>query len=309
MKQIIVLLLIFTFSFSQKTKSISSVVGKTKVTKGFHNYYFKTSTNELYLEISTFNEEFLYVNSLAAGLGSNDIGLDRGQLGSERVVKFMRYGNKVHLVQENLYYRAITDNLAEKSSVKDAFASSTIAGFKIVAESKSKVLINLTDFLLRDSHGISAKLKRQKQGSFNVDKLRSALYAERTKNFPKNTEFESILTFKGNAKGSQLKSVVPSNSEFTVRTHHSFIKLPDSNYKPRVNDPRSGFFGISYLDYSTPIHVDMKKSFIARHRLEKKDPTAKMSEAVDPIIYYLDPGTPEPIRSALLDGGIRHLKL
>lgn len=302
MKVFITFLLIVSLNFSQKSKSIKQFVGKTKLTKGFYGYYFKTETNEIFLEVSSFGNDFLYVNSLSAGVGSNDIGLDRGQLGSEHVVQFQRYGNKVLLVQKNLDFRAITSNQAEKSSVDDAFASSTIAGFKVVAETKNTVLINLTDFLLQDSHGISSKLKQQNQGNFKADKSRSAIYPNRTKNFPKNTEFESLLTLTGSAKGSHLRSVLPNNSALTVRTHHSFIKLPDSNYKPRVNDSRSGYFGIDYQDYSTPIHIDMNKSFIARHRLEKKNPEAKISEAKEPIIYYLDPGTPEPIRSALLDG-------
>ena len=124
-----------------------------------------------------------------------------------------------------------------------------------------------------------------------------------TYNFPKNTEFESILTFKGNAEGAWLRSVTPTPNAVTVRTHHSFIELPDSNYTPRLFDPRCGFFNISYQDYATPIEEPLVKRFIVRHRLEKKDPSAALSEPVEPIVYYVDRGAPEPVRSALIEGG------
>ena len=128
------------------------------------------------------------------------------------------------------------------------------------------------------------------------------MYLPRTKNFPLNTEVEATLTFAGDDPGQWVKDVTPSPESITVREHHSFVQLPPPGYKPRAYDPRSGFFGISYMDYATPISEPIVKRFIARHRLEKKDPTAAMSEAVEPIVYYLDRGTPEPIRSALLEG-------
>jgi hypothetical protein len=99
-----------------------------------------------------------------------------------------------------------------------------------------------------------------------------------------------------------VRDVTPSPESITVREHHSFVQLPPPGYKPRAYDPRASFFGIGYMDYATPISEPIVKRFIARHRLEKKDPTEAMSEAVQPIVYYLDRGAPEPIRSALLEG-------
>lgn len=256
----------------------------------------------MFLEVDKINQEFLYVNSLAAGIGSNDIGLDRGQLGGERVVKFEKHGNKLLLIQPNYDYRAVSDNQDEVKSVAEAFASSVIGGFEIKTKNSNAYLIDITDFLLRDSHDVSGTLRGTNQGNFSVDKSRSAIYMDATFNFPKNTEFESLLTFSGDAKGWWLRSVTPTADAVTVRTHHSFIELPDDNYTPRVFDPRSGYYNISYQDYATPIEEPLVKRFIVRHRLEKKDPNAEISEAVEPIIYYLDRGAPEPIRSALIEG-------
>ena len=270
--------------------------------EGYFDFYYDEDEGKIYLEVDKVDSEFLYVSALAAGVGSNDIGLDRGQLGQEKVVKFQKHGNKLLLVQPNYGYRAVSQNVDEVKSVAEAFASSVIGGFKIVAKENSNYLIDLTNFLLRDSHNVSGTLNRTNQGSYSIDEARSAIYMDATFNFPENSEFESILTFKGMAKGEWIQSVAPSSNSISVRTHHSFIKLPDSNYTPRVFDPRSGFFGISYQDYATPIEEPLVKRFIVRHRLKKQDPSAAVSEAVEPIVYYVDRGAPEPVRSALIEG-------
>ncbi len=270
--------------------------------EGYFNFYYDEQIGRIFLEVDKTDTEFLYVNSLAAGVGSNDIGLDRGQLGPERVVKFQKHGNKLLLIQPNYDYRAVSDNNDEVKSVAEAFASSVLGGFDIKAKNETTYLIDFTDFLLRDSHNVSGRLRSRKQGNYSLDKSRSAIYMDATFNFPKNTEFESLLTFKGSAQGGWIRSVTPSSDAVTVRTHHSLIELPDNNYTPREFDPRSGFNSISYQDYATPIEEPLVKRFIIRHRLEKKDPNAAVSEAVEPIIYYLDRGAPEPIRSALIDG-------
>src|SRR6056297_2586630 len=284
-----------TPSISEKTKGLEKQ-------EGFFTYYWDEEAGKAWLEIDKLDREFLYVNSLAAGVGSNDIGLDRNQLGDDRVVYFDRRGPKVLMVQPNYSYRAITDNRKEKESVRDAFAQSVLWGFKVAAESNGRILVDATDFLLRDAHGVVDRLKGMNQGNYRLDDSRSALYKEGTMNFTKNTEFEATLTFTGDASGGYIRSVTPTSDAVTVRQHHSFVELPDGNYEPRVFDTRSGYFGTSYQDYSTPIGESLTKRFITRHRLQKKNPAAEMSEPVEPIVYYLDPGTPEPVRSALLEG-------
>jgi len=293
MKYNIIIILLFLFSSSGAQKK-----------QGFFNYEWNDTTGELLLDIPTnkLNEKFLYVNALAAGVGSNDLGLDRGQLGDQRVVYFYKSGNKVLLIEENLMYRANSDNLQEQRAVEEAFAKSVIWGFPIKEQNSTNIKVDLNNFLQRDAHGISEKLAENKQGQYKVDKSKSAIYKKGLLNFPFNSEFEAIVTYSGTAKGKYIKSVTPTPSLVSVRQHHSFIKLPDNKYRPRVFKPECGFFPLSYYDYATDIDKDLNKRFIYRHRLEKKDPNAKMSEAVEPIVYYLDNGCPEPIRSALIDG-------
>ncbi|EDP96273.1 hypothetical protein KAOT1_02652 [Kordia algicida OT-1] len=270
--------------------------------KGYFNFAYEEKTDKIFLEVERLEEDFLYVYSLASGVGSNDIGLDRGQIGDGVVVQFKKMGNKLMLIQPNLRYRANTTNELERKSVEQAFAKSVLFGFPIVSEKDKKYTIDFTPFLMQDAHGVIQSLAANKQGTYKLDTTKSALALERTKAFPKNVEFEALLTFKGKPKGGNIRSVTPNASLVSVIQHHSFVELPDDKYTPRVFDPRSGAIHISYYDYATPIQEPMLKRFVTRHRLEKKNPNAVKSEAKEPIIYYLDPGTPEPVRSALLDG-------
>ena len=288
-------ILLISFSFSN-----SNELDKFK---GFFDFSYDESKDKIFLEVDKLDYEFLYIGSLASGVGSNDIGLDRGQLGLEKLVKFVKKGNKILLVEPNLYYRAQTENNSEKKSVEQAFAKSVIFGFEIIETNEEYYLIDFTPFLLYDRHGVAKRLRDLKQGSYKVDKSKSAIEIFNTKAFPENVEFEALLTFSGEAKGSMIRSVAPDPDNVSVVQHHSFIKLPDNNYQPRKFDPRSGAISISFMDYSTPIDKPITKKFVIRHRLEKKNPELEISEAVEPIIYYLDPGTPEPVKSALLDGG------
>jgi len=288
----------------QKTapSGIAGKVGGMTAYDGYFDFYYDPKTDKIYLEIDKLNEEFLYVYSLAAGLGSNDIGLDRNQLGGEKVVKFERHGPKILLVEVNYRYRAESDNAAERKAVEDAFARSVLWGFKLVTEEDGRILVDATDFFLQDMHGVSRRLKGSGEGNYSLDDARSAIYLENTLAFPENIEIETILTFKGSPTGRYLRTVATDPNSISVREHHSFIKLPDDGYQPRQFDPRAGYYSLTYADYATPISEPLEKRFITRHRLEKKDPEAERSEPVEPIIYYLDPGTPEPIRSALLEG-------
>ncbi|MDG1573045.1 zinc-dependent metalloprotease [Robiginitalea sp. M366] len=271
--------------------------------EGYFNFYYDASQDKIYLEIDKLNQEFLYVYSLSSGIGSNDIGLDRGQLGNEQVVYFQKAGNKILLMQPNMQYRANTDNALERKSVEQAFARSVRFGFPIVETIGDHYIIDLTPYLMQDAHGVAARLKAQKQGNYSLDPSRSALNLERTKAFPKNTELDVLLTFKGEPQGRLIRSVTPDARAVTVAQHHSFIELPEPGFEMRAFDPRSGAYPFTYYDYATPVEEPLVKRFIPRHRLEKKDPEAAVSEAVEPIIYYLDNGTPEPVRSALLEGG------
>ncbi|NBP71034.1 MAG: DUF5117 domain-containing protein, partial [Cytophagia bacterium] len=178
---------------AQPASTEGPIASKTKTYKqftGFIEYFYEEKTDKVFLLIDKFDTELLYIVSLSAGVGSNDIGLDRLQLGGERVVKFERRGPKVLMVEPNYRYRAISNNAEERKAVEEAFAQSVLWGFKVEAEEGNKVLVDATDFFLQDAHDVSGTLKNTGQGNYSVDKSRSAFYMPRTKNFPKNSEIE-----------------------------------------------------------------------------------------------------------------------
>ena len=261
---------------SSKNKEVAehSVLDKSQPFEGFFTFNYQPETDAIYLSVKELEQHFLYVNSLSQGIGSNDIGLDRGQLGNERVVYFRKAGSKLLLIQPNLRYRSTSENPLEQRSIKEAFAKSVLFGFPIEETKDGSYIINLTPFLMQDAHGVSKRLKQMKQGSFSVDKSRSAINFERTKAFPLNVEFDILLTFTGEAQGNLLRSVTPTPDAVTVHQHHSFVALPDTNYTPRDFDPRSGVNAMRFYDYSTPVSSATKKQYIYRHRLHKKDPSA-----------------------------------
>lgn len=298
------LFLLPLFVFAQSLPSIAEKTKGLKKVDGFLPYYLDEQNGKLLLEVNKLDTELLYVMSLPAGLGSNDIGLDRGLLGGGRIVKFSKVGKKVMLVEPNYGYRAISPSERERIAVEQSFAQSTLWGFVAEAETENAVLVDATDFLTRDAMQAANRIRRMQQGVYAIDKTRSALYMPTCKNFPLNTELEASVTFVNadGSAGSYVQAVAPSTEAITLRMHHSFVQLPDDNYKPRKFDPRSSFNNSSYYNYSSSVSLPIEEYVINRHRLEKKDPSAKISEPVKPIVYYLDNGTPEPIRTALLKG-------
>ncbi len=272
--------------------------------KGFIDFRYEKQSDKIFIQLkeSMLDQPFIFQSSLPRGVGSNDIGLDRGQLGDTRLAVFERYGNKIMLKQLNTQYQSSSNNQAEIQSIDEAFADSIIAGFVIESEADGYIIFDYTAFLFSDIHGVQQRLKATGQGNFSVDTARSAVYLPKSKAFPLNTELEAVVTFRGQPEGEYIRQVTPDAQSVTVHKHHSFIQLPDDNYKPREFHPYSGYFKHSFFDYSVAIDEELEQKMIRRHRLEKKYPDQALSEAKEPIVYYLDPGIPEPVYSALEEG-------
>jgi Met-zincin/Domain of unknown function (DUF5117) len=302
---------------------------------GYFPLYWDEHSGSLFLEIPRFDTEFLFSTGLSAGLGSNDIGLDRGAGGSGRIMVFQRVGPRVLLVQPNQSFRSSSSNRLERKAVEDSFAKSVLWGFSIAAETGGRVLVDGTDFLLRDVFGAASALR---PGTYRVDRARSAFFLPNTKNFPRNTEIDMTLTFgtepgggrgggggpvqgpppigeapatgreatfgggRGGLFSGTVASVTPTADAVSLREHVSMVELPDNNYKPRADDPRAGYGAMNFVDYSVPIGEPIMVRHIRRHRLEKRDPGAAVSEPVKPIQYWVDSGAPEDVRQALIEG-------
>ena len=277
--------------FDEKTKSLTSK-------KGLFTLYGSKNSSAMLLSVDQLEQPFIYVTSLMQGVGSNDIGLDRGQIGQSRLVQFERHGDKIILRQLNADYRAHTSNPSEALALTQAFAESILYRFDIVASQGKRHLIDVSKFSQQDFHGIAQSLQRSNQGSYSLDSSRSVVNWPQSKSFPRNTELSATVTFKGKPKGYYLSSVTPDARYVSVKFRHSFVSLPEKGYQPRAFHPYSGYFAFSFDDYSQPIAKPLTQRYITRHRLDF-DKTGKV---VKPITYYLDPGVPEPVRGALLDG-------
>jgi hypothetical protein len=303
---VLLLLLPAVFPVALHAQTISSKIAGMKHTDGLLPLDWDAKAGKLYLEIPHLDTDLLYAHSLPYGTGSNDLGLDRGQISEGEIVRFERTGPKVLLIEPNQRFRSSATDPAERLAVRQSFPESVLYGFKVEAEDPNgAVLIDATDFFLRDAHGVAEALTNTKQGAYKVDATRSTFALDATKAFPKNTEVEAILTFTtdGPAKGEFVHDVTPDPHALTLREHQSLIELPGPGFTPRRFDPRAGYFPTSYRDYNAPLGEPLNQQFIIRHRLIKKDPACKTAcEAVAPIQYYVDRGAPEPIRSALLEG-------
>jgi hypothetical protein len=294
--------------------SLPTVLEKTAKMKHFEGlipFDWDGSAGKLYLEIPHLgtggkSQDFLYVNSLPFGTGSNDLGLDRGQVSEGRIVHFARTGPKVLLTQSNLAFRTSSNDPDEQLAVRQSFPESVLWGFTVAAESADgTVLVDATDFFLHDEHHVIDTLTSVHQGPYHVDGSRSTIALDDTKAFPKNTEVEAELTFTTDASVRRgfVADVTPDPAALTIRERTSFIELPPPGFVPRRFNPRAGYFPSGYRDYTSPLGEPLDQLFIMRHRLIKKDPNCQMNcEAVTPIQYYVDRGAPEPIRSALVEG-------
>ncbi|MCL1078954.1 DUF5117 domain-containing protein [Parashewanella spongiae] len=283
-----------------ETDQTASIIVSSQQAHGFMDWVYDKSSGQLFMEVKQLNQPFLLVTSLPQGVGSNDIGLDRGQLGNSRLVQFERLGPYTILRQLNPNYRANTQNTAEKEAVKDAFAESILWRSKILSGKKTLVMMN--DLVINDLHGVIDTLKYTEQGSYQLDKNKSLIIPEGVKSFEKNSDVDVLLTFNGNQAGQYAKQVTPDANFISIKMRYSFIALPELGYTPRTYHPMSGYLSDSYLDYAQPITNSVQQWHLLRHRLKKINPGSAPSEVIEPIVYYLDSGAPEPIRSALLDG-------
>jgi Met-zincin/Domain of unknown function (DUF5117) len=283
---------------------------------GFLPYYWDAKKGELLIELSpdTLNREFLYFTGLGSGVGSIKVFADRSTTASSAVCRFRRAGPKVLVIAENLSFRALNGSADVKRSVELSFPTSVLAALPVDTEQDGALLVNANPLLLRDATDLLSQLHRptqavngvmvrqeSKESSWKLDEARSIVDLDASGSFPRNTELEALLTF---TNEGEVDLNQPDTHVLSIREHHSFVPLPESGFEPREADPRVGFFGEAFKDFSQPYNQPLTRKFIARWRLQKKDPSAAISEPVKPIVFYLDRAVPEPMRSALKGGAL-----
>lgn len=285
-----------------QTPTITDYTKTFEKRDGYFPLYWDAAKGRLLLEVRL-GEDFLYLPSLATGLGDASLGLDRGSIGDEQIGRFERIGPRVQLVLQNPRFRAVSDNEALARSVRESFPLSTVASWEIVAEEGDRQLVDATAYLLSDISDVRGALRNANQGTFALDRDKSAVYLTHTKGFPDNTEIETSLTFTSDNPGARVRRHTPDGRAVTLRQHLSMVRLPAPGFRPRRFDPRMGIFAVSFYDFAKPFTQDILSRYAIRYRLEKRTPGAAPSEPVKPIVYYLDPGVPEPYRQAFKEGG------
>ncbi|MBP1202156.1 hypothetical protein JOD97_000170 [Duganella sp. 1411] len=287
-------------------KSVSDVTRGLQSQPGFIDVWRDAAKGRVLLSVAMLEQPFLLLSSLPYALGSNDVGLDRGQAGDMRMVHFEKHGAKLFLVQDNTGYIAASADKDERAAVTESFANAVLWSGDILASDGGAHLVDFSGFLLADRHGIAARLTAAKQGAYVVDPGRSAVLAEQAKAFPDNVELESLLTFAGAGQGEYVRQVAADPASLSMRQRISMVRLPaadgQSGWRPRIYHPFSGGFDVSYYDFATPLSSSIDVHWQVRHCLEKTDPTAAVGTVKKPIVYYVDRGAPEPVRSALLQG-------
>jgi hypothetical protein len=271
---------------------------------GFIPLYLDDRQGKLLLEIPRDSMRVLAFFLQSTGLGSNPIGIDRGANGPDQVARFDRNGDRVLVVFENWNYRGESSrDPGLATTVAESFPASTVAALPLLAVEDGKLLVDATDFVYRDWLDIAGTLARSNEGSYAMARDRSSIDRAFTKGFPENTEIDVALTFASQGRpGGTVSSIVPDGRAFTLRQHISLVQLPDAGYRPRILDPRVGFFGITFKDYAQPIQGSLEQRWISRHRLERVNPNDANSPFRKPITYYIDPGIPEPLRTATVEG-------
>lgn len=270
---------------------------------GFFDIWTDEAKGRLLLGVERLDTPLLLVTALPHGLGSNDVGLDRGQPGNVREVEFRRAGPRVLLVERNTRFMASATDAAERRAARDAFAESVLwAGDVLESPRSERVIVDFSTFLLSDRHGVADRLEQSRQGKYSVDDKRSAVLLDDARSFPDNTELEALLTFQGSGEGEYVRQISMDPTTLTLRQHVSLVRLPPEGFRPRRYHPASGGFSQGAVDFSQPLAASLDVRVQPRFRLEKIDPAAASSPVKKPIVFYLDPGTPEPVRSALLDG-------
>jgi len=302
---------------SEKSDALPTIAEKTRHLErraGFLTFYLDPRRGKIWLEVPPSTVEVLYVEGLVTGLGSNPVGLDRGQWSDAKLLRLRRLGGKVLVEEPNLGYRAgdLDDDSgdgtgageAERRAAAESFATSVLWAGEIAAlDADGRSLVDFTSFAVRDAHGVVAKLRETGQGGYSLDAGRSALDPEGCLAFPDNVELRALLTYAtGGDPGKEVEATAPTPTAVTLVQHHSLVRLPDDGYRPRRFDPRMGFHPIEFHDYAAPLDEPLMRRWITRHRLEKADPSAPTSPAVEPLVYYVDPGIPEPVRSAVIEG-------
>lgn len=259
----------------------------------------ETGAIKLLIPNDLIGEEIIHVAQATDGVVQ--VGYFRGAYLSEQILKFERRFDKVDLVEPNSSYYFDPDNALSRASSAN-ISNAILATEDVLAEGDEGVLID-ADKLFRSETILQIKPSPNPEanpGAFSLGSLSdSATRVVDLRSYPDNTDVEVIYAYSNSAPTGQTGADITDRRHVEVTVMHSFVRMPDNNYKPRRDDPRVGYFMTQVTDltsYSPTPYRDM----IHRWHLEKKDPTAAISEPVEPITYWIENTTPEHLREMIM---------
>ena len=303
------LVLIPAAALAQSDTDFDTLIADSDHREGVFDLYVDEDSGTIHAAFSATSDavlgRYIYTARLTAGLGSNPVGLDRGFGVAGEILRVERVGSRVHFVFENHDFRAVGAGEDETLATRQSFAESVIWAGTIAATAQDgRVLVDLSPFLTTDRINVIGRLRGAGQGNFSLDAARSAPLLEAALAFPRNVEIDSRLTLSTSAPGSEVRAVTPDPRSVTLVQHHSFVALPEPGYVPRRSDIRAGGFETAFRNTSAPLEGPMREGYAVRHRLSRIDPSAPSGPVVEPIVFYVDRGAPEPVRSALIEGAM-----
>lgn len=302
MRIFISLLTLITLAGCQPAAKTSDPLFGLDHRAGFIDLYVDKNENKVLAKLPKADEEgvslrLIHTARLTAGLGSNPVGLDRGWGDSGKIIVFRKLGNKVIIEAENTLYRADPNNPLEERAVRESFARSFLASADIMSGSDG-LLIDLTDFLTSDVLNLQQYLKNRGEGNFSISKDRTLVDTANVFAFPDNVEMDVFFTLSSPKPGREFSTTAANGRDATLIQHHSFVRLPEEGYTPLEADPRTGAIEVVHYDYSAELSDQIETHIARRYRLQKNE----AGDTINPIVFYIDSGAPEPIRSALIEG-------
>lgn len=252
----------------------------------------------LLLGIRRFDTPFMMRASLAAGFGSSGLRLDRGAPGKVRIAEFRREGDRVVLLLRNKHFLATGDDDAVLAGT-ESFARSLLWSARPEEEAGGETLVDAGDLAAADHHGIGEALLAAGEGSYAVDQARSFPLPARSRGGEDGAWLAAVLTLAGPGQGEAVRTIAPAPESLTFVQYLHLVPLPAPLMPARRYHPGSGGYGIGHFDHGQPAAAGTDVRVQPRFRLE---PTAN-GEVRKPVVFYVDPAIPEPVRSAVVEGG------
>ncbi len=287
-------------------KTIEEILKNTIEKAGLFNLYQDTTSGKTYMLIKKDQLNKEYIHFVHGLNGQLNAGVFKGSYRGAKIFKLKKYFNRVEFeVQNNAMYFDPTNPLSRSA---DANVSSAIlASSKILSEKGSEYLIDVDNIFLTESiHQISRGFipGGVNKNPFKLGKLAS----ERTKylnikNYPENTDVIVQYVYTNPMPtnwGSDVGLTDPRSVNVTLQ--HSFIQVPENNYKPRFEDPRVGYFTTQQTDMTSADDPTPYRDMIHRWHLEKKDTSQSKSAVKEPIVWWIENTTPHEFRDAIKEG-------